>query len=236
MLELKLPRQYCYECCRIGWESSWRSISNIIGSLIIGLGGTYFGTIHFRSGPTHDAQSINGIISFVIYVIAAWVMLFIVPALFVAPYRIWKAHKEQIKELEKVGTDDLERMLGGKYLYGGATFLYQGGDFGRVCRNFQCKADIEPLRDVFTAIPVSAPKGSMAHVNFRFHNSRQDTSARCKFHLMKDGRSVEIENIYEQQFIGVEIDGCFQLKMTWSDNYKLEDRASLLITVNGWTK
>ena len=27
--------QYCRECCRIGWQSSWRSLSKITGTILI---------------------------------------------------------------------------------------------------------------------------------------------------------------------------------------------------------
>jgi hypothetical protein len=53
---------------------------------------------------------------------------------------------------------------------------------------------------------------------------------------MKNGEPVEIENIYDQQPIGVDQDGCFRLKLSWGDNYELADHASLLITVSSWTK
>jgi hypothetical protein len=232
--------QYCRECCRVGWQSSWRSLSKITGTILtamVGAGlGTWLGPIHFvRERPGFHAF-VNETLSFILYAIGAWLALFIGQALLAAPYRIWKSNKEQIKELEQVGKDDLERMLHGKYMPGGRTFLYVGGDIGYVCRQFKCKGDIELLKDVFTAIPVPAPKGSIANIHFRFMDSRKSTTERCHFYLMKNGEPVEIENIYDQQPIGVDQDGCFRLKLSWGDNYELADHASLLITVSSWTK
>jgi hypothetical protein len=173
-------------------------------------------------------------LSLLIYTVSAWLILLLLQLIFFAPYRTWKSQKEQIRELEKVGKDDLERMLHGRYL--GAMFLYTGGDFGRLCRDFKCKGDIESLKDVFTSIPVPAPKGAVAHIKFDFLNSRNSTTERCHFYFMRNGESVEIENIYETQLIGVDQDGCFRFKLSWNNNYVLSDHASLRITMNAWTK
>jgi hypothetical protein len=229
-------RQYCYECCRVGWQSSWRSISKITGAILIAGIGAWLGPIVFLYDQPGFHSFVSGTLSFILYAICTWLALFLLATIFTAPYRIWKSNKEQIKELEKVGKGDLERILGGKYINGGTAFFYTGGDFGRVCRQFKCKGDIESLKDVFTAIPVQAPKGAIAHINFQFSNSRQSAGERCHFYVMKNGEPIEIEDIYGPQLIGLDQDGCFRLKLSWGDNYKLEDHASLLITVDSWTK
>jgi hypothetical protein len=227
-------RQYFYDCCRVGWQSSWDSISKIAGTVVIGVLGAWLRPIHFIYDQPGFHASVNATLNFILYVIGAWFVLFLAQTLFTAPYRIWKSHKEQIKELGKVGRNDLERMMHGKYIFG-ETFLYTGGDIGYVCRDFKSKGDIEQLKDVFTAIPVCAPKESIAHINFQFMTNRQITDERCHFFVLKDGEPVEIENIYETQMIGLDQEGCFKLKLTWSENHKF-DHASLRITVDGWTK
>ena len=196
--------------------------------------GAYLGTINFLSGQTALPRFANPAMSFLVYVIGAWLLLFLWPTLFVAPYRIWRANKERIEELEKIGSEDLERMLGGKYISNN-TFLY-GGDVGRVCARWESKGEIELLRDCVTAIAVPAPKGSIAHIRFEFRHSRNNGKERCHFYTFRDGQAVEIENIYEHQLIPVGHDGCFQLKLTWSDSYTLGDGAFLQIGMDGWTK
>jgi len=226
--------QYCRECCRVGLQLSALSISKIAGGIVIAAVTALLGPLHIVSKQSAFHSFVDGLVSFIIYVICAWLILFLLQGLFAAPYRIWKTHKKHIKELEKVGKDDLERMLHGKYVFGDATFLY-GGDIGYICRDFKSKGDIEQLKDVFTAIQVPAPKEAIAHIRFDFRADRTGTDERCHFYFMKDGEPVEIENIYDTQAIRLDQEGCFKLKVAWGSNFKFE-HASLRITVAGWTK
>jgi hypothetical protein len=214
---------------------SWVATGSVPGAILVGIVTTAHGAIHFVSSDERSWTNVG--LSLPIYTAGAWLIIFTVQFVFFAPYRAWQSQKDQIRELEKVGKDDLERMLHGEYL-DDAMFFYTGGDFGRMCRDFKCKGDIELLKDVFTAIPVQAPKGAVARIDFRFTNPRplNGTNEQCHFYVMRNGESIEIEDMHATQDITLDQDGCFRLKLSWSDKFVLDDHASLRITMDAWMK
>ncbi|MGO0789170.1 hypothetical protein ACTOWA_04815 [Herbaspirillum seropedicae] len=147
-------------------------------------------------------------------------------------YRVVQRQTDLIVELEKVDRSDLSHMLGGIYYEN--TFFYKGEI--TLCKQFKGKFEIEQLKDVFTEIPVRAPKYSWARIRLKWSNSDQLT-AKYRFYIVdQDGNPKHIENIYEDLSIFLDDRSCFSLKLTYDENYKIEETAELWVTVSSWRK
>jgi len=151
-------------------------------------------------------------------------------------YRAAQRQAELIEELGKVDRDDLCRMLGGAYW--GDTFYCNVGTKAEItlCKQFKGKFEIEQLKDVYTKIPVQAPKHSWARIRLDLSN-RDQLNAKYRFDILdQDGNPKHIENIYEDLSIFLDDKSCFSLKLAYDENYKIEDTAELRVTLSSWRK
>jgi hypothetical protein len=163
--------------------------------------------------------------------IFTWLVAFFV-RLIRAPVELNRQKSQRVIDLEKVGRDDLQRMLGGMFL--DKTFMY-GGD-STLCKKYQGNFEIGLLRNGFDMISVRAPKNSWASIRFQFQNRRQEPDKYAFHYLDGNGRQSRIENIYEHLNIYLDEQARFGLKLVSDAEYKIDEAASLWVGVESWTK
>ncbi len=157
--------------------------------------------------------------------------------IFEASLRSSKRLAEQIAEMGKVDSEDLERMLVGSYI-DRRTFFYnfEGADINLVTR-FEGRLDFLRLKHVAT-IKVRAPKHSWARISFLFSSGGGDPHDKYYFYVLdREGREKRIENIYEDQDILLDEHGSFKLGFKFDEHsYVIRDHPSLILSLVCWTK
>lgn len=136
------------------------------------------------------------------------------------------------QELSKVDSEDLERMLNGRYCF--ERFLF--GRDGYLCGRFTGAAQLEELRDNFFEMEMKAPKLSIAHIRLSFMKSRGEQGMIRFFFRDKEGKPQFIENIYQEINVPVNEQGKIAIKFVCSAGYALDENASLDVWAHGWTK
>jgi hypothetical protein len=228
------------------WAELWRSCVGPAWSLSNGLPGGLIATVALLSaGPIHVLEKddrvgllVNGAFAFIVYAAVAWGVLLAIQMTIFAPFRFYITQAKRISELERVGADDPERLLNGRFIYN--TFVY-GGDIGRLCASYTSKEQIDQLKDAVTTIHVQAPKYSTAHVEFRFLNGRnrgpESQNAKCMlYYLGRNDELILIDDIYSGQEIPLDGAATFRLCMKWTEHFEISEKASLQISVRAWKK
>ena len=136
------------------------------------------------------------------------------------------------QELSKVDSEDLERMLNGRYCF--ERFLF--GRDGYLCGRFTGAAQLEELRDNFFEMEMKAPKLSIAHIRLSFMKSRGEQGMIRFFFRDKEGKPQFIENIYQEINVPVNEQGKIAIKFVCGAGYALDENASLDVWAHGWTK
>ena len=90
---------YCSQCTGKAFWSSWDSANNAAGT-VIGGGIALLVPLPIISGVSDTIKWENSAISLVVYTIGAWIILLILRAIFVSPYRLWKEADDKVKDLE----------------------------------------------------------------------------------------------------------------------------------------
>ena len=127
---------------------------------------------------------------------------------------------------------DLQLILGGMFI--DDTYLYPVGFV--LVKQFSVKFELESLMNGFQMIQVRAPRRSWVTLNCQFLNRRQESNKYAFYFRDGDGDEHKIEDIYEHQTVLLDDFAMFGLKLTIDPSYELDETASLLITVQAWTK
>lgn len=227
-------REYCYQCWRMCIRPAWNSANQLPGAALVGAVASVYGP-NVLPGDIGAPKWVSVALTLVLYAGAAWALLVALQMIFVAPFKIYRKVREQIRDLEKIGADDIERLLHGRFVFGN-TFLYDA-HFVNLCAQYKGKLELGRLKDTFTVIHVPAPKDSLARMGIQFLNARQTHDERCDFYYLDSaGKSTLIENIYAELEILLDQAASFSLKLVWDEGYVIQDEATLQISVRSWTK
>jgi hypothetical protein len=85
-------RAYVRQCVRLSIRSSWAAANGLGGAAIAGAVVIWRGLIVLIPGDGQAIAAINWLISFILYAVVMWVLLFIVQVVFVAPFQLWRAN------------------------------------------------------------------------------------------------------------------------------------------------
>lgn len=91
-------RSYFQEIFVVALRSSWKAANGIEGAALAGAAMIWTGVLSIIPGAGSWVQAANWFLSFVLYAIIAWAILFVFRLTFVAPFQLWKReHIENIK-------------------------------------------------------------------------------------------------------------------------------------------
>ena len=153
---------------------------------------------------------------------------------FEGSFRLQKRLKNQVTVLSKIDRRDIETLLNGRFI--GNHFLYGGGDFGRMVKNYDTEFKIRELAsNDYDAITAPVPRNSVVTLDFQFRHSRA-LSGGYRFYLRNGlGEVHSIEDIYAPICVLVGETAQFGLRLSCDPDFNLS-KASLMVTVAGWTK
>lgn len=219
--------RFLFECAKRSIPQAWGTANNLGGALISVVCGQVAN--HFWPSLVADSPLLTPII----FTLIAWAILLILWAVFIAPFKIHREQQTQILGLGKVDARDLERMLGGKFLYN--TFM--AGNDGYLCAQYSGRSDLLHLNERPTKISVRAPKHSVAGIYFQFMNGHPPPGKKCRFYYIDpNGSEALMENIYSEQRIMLDAQGCFEFKLSIDEGYDLNEHASIQVLLRNWTK
>lgn len=147
-------------------------------------------------------------------------------------YRVWFAERSRVVELEKVDRCDLQHMLGGAYY--GSSFIYK--DDPVLCKAYTGSSDLEHLKHGFDKISIRAPRNATASLQFRFVNGRATNTNYAFYYLDALEKSRKVESLHEHQNILLDDKCQFGLKLVCSNDFEINELASLAIFVVSWSK
>jgi TRAP-type C4-dicarboxylate transport system permease small subunit len=86
-------RAYLKESLTVAARSSWRAANGLFGAAIAGAALIWPGVQNFTSRTNWWADAANWLLSFAIYALVAWIILFILQLIFVAPFQLWRSER-----------------------------------------------------------------------------------------------------------------------------------------------
>ena len=85
--------RYFRELIRLAWKSSWAAANGIEGAALAGFATAWFGPLTIIPGKGILA-ALNWLLSYLLYVIPALVLIFVIRVIFIAPFQLWKSRAD----------------------------------------------------------------------------------------------------------------------------------------------
>lgn len=93
-------KAYLEESLTVAAHSSWRAANGLFGAAIAGAALIWPGVQKFILRTDWWADAANWLCSFAIYAVVAWIILFILQLIFVAPFQLWRSERSKNATLE----------------------------------------------------------------------------------------------------------------------------------------
>jgi hypothetical protein len=90
-----LIRDYIRQIWVIALRTSWTAANGLPGAGLGGVALIWPGVQNFFSTKSHLAIALNWLLSFIIYAIVAWIVLFLFQLVISAPYQLWKRERNE---------------------------------------------------------------------------------------------------------------------------------------------
>jgi hypothetical protein len=88
-------KAYLKESLTVAARSSWRAANGLFGAAIAGAALIWPGVQKFASRADWWADAANWLFSFAIYAVVAWIILFMLQLIFVAPFHLWRIERSK---------------------------------------------------------------------------------------------------------------------------------------------
>jgi hypothetical protein len=97
LLEDEMYKAYVRELFRKAAGASWRAANGLMGGALAGVALVWPGVLSIFSNAKWWTQAANWLLSFVLYALVAWLALFLLHLMFIAPYLCWKSLAEKAR-------------------------------------------------------------------------------------------------------------------------------------------
>ncbi len=91
---------YIKGVAKLALRSSWSAINGVVGAVIAGAVMIWSGVLPIIHGNEPIQQATNWALTFVIYTVMAWLLIFIFRLIFLDQFYFWKKERERAIELE----------------------------------------------------------------------------------------------------------------------------------------
>jgi hypothetical protein len=103
-------RKCLRELFMLSRRSSWAATNGVPGAALAGMATIWHGVLLTIPGEGTLISSLNWLASFLLYATIAWVILFIIQTIFVAPFQLWNEQCTKIHVLESEKDNDASRI------------------------------------------------------------------------------------------------------------------------------